>query len=391
MQTEHTARPETRRLVRRADHRWAAGVASGLADATGTDPLWWRVGFVLLTAVGGLGGLIYLLLWWVIPRADRPRSAGQRFAAHFPDAPSWIGVGLLMLGAVFLVGQLGLWTPTVSAAFVLIGLGVVLYRREADRSGRHEPDVEATPGWEPTATRELWSPASQHGVPKRSRRPRERALLGWLSFGLALMVGGALWALNDGGAADLSLAQVLGIPLAVLGAGLLVGSVVGRSRWTILPALLLVPPTLVASLIRVPLDGVWENRYVTPATAAQVRATYEQSGANLVFDFTKLEPGEHPSPIHAEMGIGEVQVLVPKGMPLTVHTTVGVGTLGRLGGGDLGGLGLEDTSRVEGADPLVMDVEIGIGTFEIYYEASARPVARPVARPAQKAEKRNER
>jgi MFS family permease len=53
----------------------------------------WRWSFVVF---GGLGVLLYLLLWWLVPRADLPRSAGQRFAAHFPDAPAWIGVGLLL-------------------------------------------------------------------------------------------------------------------------------------------------------------------------------------------------------------------------------------------------------------------------------------------------------
>jgi phage shock protein PspC (stress-responsive transcriptional regulator) len=377
-----------RRLVRRVGRRLVAGVAGGLADATGTDPIWWRVAFVLLTALGGLGVPIYLLLWWVIPRADLPRSAGQRFAAHVPDAPSWIGVALLMFGAVLLVGQLGLWTPSVAWAFLLIGFGMVLYRREAERTGG-EPAPADPETWEPTTPAELWSPPPTARATRPPGRPRERALLGWLSFGIALMAAGVLWALQDADSVDLSVAQVLGVPLAVLGVGLLVGSFVGRARWTILPALLLVPPTLVASLISVPLDGPWTNRYVTPRTAAEVATTYEQSGANLVFDFTKLEPGEHPAPIHAQMGIGEVLVIVPKGMPLTIHADVGIGSLTPLGGSETGGIGLEDTSRVEGADPLLMDVEVDIGTFETSWVAD-RSARAATPNPASPATRRNE-
>jgi len=316
----------------------------------------------------------------VIPRADLPRSAGQRFAAHFPDAPAWIGVGLLMLGAVLIVGQLGLWTPNVAWAFLLIGLGIVLYRREAERTGREQP---ATVAWAGSA--EPWAPSTQAEVIRAPKPPRERALVGWLSVGLALVVGGVMWALQDAGSADLSLAQILGAPLAVLGAGLLVASFAGRGRWTILPALLLVPPALVASLIHVPLDGVWADRTFTPRTADTIGTNFEQSGNRMVFDFTKLEPGEHPAPITAEMGIGEVRVIVPKGMPLTIHAEVGAGTLRLLTAPQAGGVGLEQTVRVEGADPLVLNVQVDIGNVEMY--VAGRAPNGPAATPSPKRKK----
>src|SRR5947207_2531679 len=53
-----------RRWVRRCDHRLFAGVAGGIADATGTKALWWRLAFVFMAFTGGLGVLVYLLLWW---------------------------------------------------------------------------------------------------------------------------------------------------------------------------------------------------------------------------------------------------------------------------------------------------------------------------------------
>src|SRR3954468_12537070 len=58
------ARPQLRRS--RTD-KMIGGVAGGLAEYSGIDPLLWRVGFVALTVAGGPGVLVYLLLWLLMP------------------------------------------------------------------------------------------------------------------------------------------------------------------------------------------------------------------------------------------------------------------------------------------------------------------------------------
>lgn len=52
------------RLWRRADRRWLAGVAGGLADRIGVPDLYVRAAFVTLATVWGLGIGIYGYLWW---------------------------------------------------------------------------------------------------------------------------------------------------------------------------------------------------------------------------------------------------------------------------------------------------------------------------------------
>jgi phage shock protein C len=64
-----TAGPRTE-LRRSGTDRMAGGVAGGLADYSGIDPLIWRVGFVALTFAGGCGVLLYLLLWVLMPADD---------------------------------------------------------------------------------------------------------------------------------------------------------------------------------------------------------------------------------------------------------------------------------------------------------------------------------
>jgi phage shock protein C len=56
--------------LRRSGHdRWLAGVCGGLAAATGVDAWAWRLGFALLLPFGGLGVVVYLLMWLFVPAA----------------------------------------------------------------------------------------------------------------------------------------------------------------------------------------------------------------------------------------------------------------------------------------------------------------------------------
>lgn len=61
---------ETKRLYRSRDHRVVAGVAGGLATYLGIDPALIRLAFVLLTIFNGLGLLLYLVLWLIVPNID---------------------------------------------------------------------------------------------------------------------------------------------------------------------------------------------------------------------------------------------------------------------------------------------------------------------------------
>lgn len=61
---------ETKRLYRSRDHRVVAGVAGGLATYLGIDPALIRLAFVLLTIFNGMGLLLYLVLWLIVPNID---------------------------------------------------------------------------------------------------------------------------------------------------------------------------------------------------------------------------------------------------------------------------------------------------------------------------------
>lgn len=64
-----TAEP-VKRLYRNPDDLVVAGVCSGVAAYTGIDVIWVRGAFIILTLINGIGLLIYLILWIVMPRAE---------------------------------------------------------------------------------------------------------------------------------------------------------------------------------------------------------------------------------------------------------------------------------------------------------------------------------
>src|SRR6266536_2526841 len=95
-----------RRLTRRMDRRVFAGVASGLGDYFNVDPVVFRVAFVVLSFTGGVGLLLYVALWIMVPPAGAGESIGQA-ALRRPNARTWIGIGLVLIAVLVLGGELG--------------------------------------------------------------------------------------------------------------------------------------------------------------------------------------------------------------------------------------------------------------------------------------------
>ncbi len=66
----------SRRLYRRRDDRMLGGVAAGLADYLNVDATLVRVIFLLAALTDGVGVLIYLALWLIMPE-ERARQEWQ--------------------------------------------------------------------------------------------------------------------------------------------------------------------------------------------------------------------------------------------------------------------------------------------------------------------------
>jgi phage shock protein PspC (stress-responsive transcriptional regulator) len=67
---------ERQRLYRSTTDRKIAGVCGGLADYFDTDPVLVRGIFVALAVAGGLGFVLYAVLWIAVP--NHPREVDQQ-------------------------------------------------------------------------------------------------------------------------------------------------------------------------------------------------------------------------------------------------------------------------------------------------------------------------
>jgi phage shock protein C len=121
--------PAPRLLRRRLDNRVIAGVCGGLADYFGIDPILVRLAFVVITFAGGAGVLAYIVLWIVMTPAPAGTPAQPITTGFSGQGPFWLGALLVALGALFLIGNTGLfawWNWNLFWPLALVALGVLI-------------------------------------------------------------------------------------------------------------------------------------------------------------------------------------------------------------------------------------------------------------------------
>ena len=103
-----------------------AGVSGGLARYFEIHPAVFRVGFVVLTLLGGAGILIYAVAALVMPDEGKDDSVATAALRNRRDRP-WplIGLGLLAVAILILLSRATLW-PDGDAWFAFLVAGVLI-------------------------------------------------------------------------------------------------------------------------------------------------------------------------------------------------------------------------------------------------------------------------
>jgi phage shock protein PspC (stress-responsive transcriptional regulator) len=136
--SEHiTHTPSIKRLERSSD-RVLAGVAGGLGRYFDLNPAFFRIGFVVLTLLGGAGILVYLAAVLVIPDEGKGSSIAAEALEHRRERP-WpvVGLGLAAAAILVLLSRATVW-PAIGGGWVLVLLAglAILWSFDARRGSR---------------------------------------------------------------------------------------------------------------------------------------------------------------------------------------------------------------------------------------------------------------
>jgi signal transduction histidine kinase/phage shock protein PspC (stress-responsive transcriptional regulator) len=119
-------------LRRDSERGVVAGVAAGIANRLGIDPILVRVAFAAMTAAGGTGVVLYLLGWALMPSTGS-KAPFERLADARETTLVVTGSVLLALAALLLLRQWGIWFSDVVVWPLLLAAagGALIWRQSA--------------------------------------------------------------------------------------------------------------------------------------------------------------------------------------------------------------------------------------------------------------------
>lgn len=330
------------------------GVAGGLARALAIEPLLVRIGFVVLALFSGVGILVYLATLLLL--ADSPSSRPPSMIRRV------IGCVVVLICARWLFGgDARLPGAGWVVAIGLLGVAAALWRGRSPVEATFSPPPVATLTADAGgSTTDRWS----SWTAQRGARPRPpRSVLGLLTIGAAAVIGALAWLSNDGAGNRGTLA--FGWATVVLGAGLLVGTVAGRARWLIVPALAAAAAAVLAaglSFAGVGLTDRAGSRDLYFGPGSTVDAEYRTGVGDV-----DLWLADYPNDVttSVEVGVGDLTILVPDGARVQVEGRVGIGTIDALGTTRSGYRRTLSLDTEQGSQSITLSLAVGAGSIEI--------------------------
>ncbi len=332
--------PEGRpRLVRSRRGRLIGGVCSGLGTHFDVDPILFRIAFVGLAIFSGVGIVLYLAILLLVPE-----EGASRAPVHFRRSSWWSVLGVVVmivaagiaLHAVGHAGHRGAWGFGVGlGSLALVGSIAAL----------------------------LWL-RSRRPVEEREHPSGDRRLFGALALGTAVAVWTVLLAVAGAWLAGVD-EQLAAWAVVAIGAVLVLCAFTRTVRWLVAPAVAFALAVAVIAAAHVDLRGGMGERTYRPHTLSEVRGGYRLGAGRLEIDLRDIAFPPGTTELHVRLGVGELVVLVPRGVCVATSARIGGGYVGALES-ESGGL---DVDWAERPSPpphtprLVLNGDVGLGAL----------------------------
>jgi phage shock protein PspC (stress-responsive transcriptional regulator) len=358
--------------IRRTRDRRVAGVAGGIGHHLDIDPVIVRVAFVVLSFFGGVGILLYVAGWLLIPEEGNDWAKVALDRRSRTVALSLVGV----LGLVLLVSH-GWWGSGFPWGLLIVAGLVALVATQLPERRRNDdqrnqavvpPQEPGAPDGTDTGATTAYAARPAYVVPPvqpRPVNPRKRGpILFWFTLALMAVALGTLAVLDLAGV-DVAPSAYPALVLALSGVMLLVGAFFGRAGGLILVGLLATFATIGSTVA-----DQWDphKQIERPTAAADVHSSYHLDMGDLVVDLTRVRNPEALDGRTNDIsgGVGQLDIRVPDGVTVVTHSQIsGPGGITAFGQ-DTGGINTEVFSTHEaGADAptLTIDADLHVGAI----------------------------
>jgi phage shock protein PspC (stress-responsive transcriptional regulator) len=417
-------------VVRPLQGRYIAGVCAALGRATRTDPVLWRVVLAVLVCFGGVGALIYLLVWLLSPEEGDTASPAEGLLGRGRSNTSpvlTVVLGVIAAGVLIFVLSRPQYLVLGGAAALAVVLLINKVRTDPAQAGTSAgtsaaaappsppqdappppqdaappadaapppptepvpytpplpsvapvpPPPEPPPGLAATGYRAPFAPHGPFAGPpppppvRPPRPPRERSALPAIVFFGALIALGFLGLLDLVGALDVPASGYLAGGLAVIGAGLVVGTWLGRGRPLIALGVVLALALPAAHAVE-----VWDRpeyfaddfRWAPTATTG-IEDEYSVMFGDAELDLQQVDFSGREVDVVVEIAFSDMRVFVPP--DVAVEATVDSRFSSTTVFGENSEGVTEDTIRDPGSgDPadgtLRLDLQNQFGNLEVY-------------------------
>ncbi len=160
------------------------------------------------------------------------------------------------------------------------------------------------------------------------RRPSR---VGPVAFGGVLLACGALGVMSPLGIAHPNAVVFLGASLFMVGIGLVAGTWLGRPRGFIFLGLVLAGALATTALFDIRWSGSVGEFTYRPSSAGALRPEYQVFAGQVGLDLRAVDFGGRSTDVNAEVGFGQLVVLVPSKVRVEVDAKLGAGELTAFG------------------------------------------------------------